>query len=101
MLHEAPQFKVKRIEVNPGKKLSLQLHHKRSEHWVIVRGSARVTVDERSVDLGPNESIYVPINIKHRIENATDQPLTIVEVACGEYLGEDDIVRFSDDFGRA
>ncbi|HVE89283.1 MAG TPA: mannose-1-phosphate guanylyltransferase/mannose-6-phosphate isomerase [Burkholderiaceae bacterium] len=101
VLHEAPQFKVKRIEVNPGKKLSLQMHHKRSEHWVVVRGSARVTVDERSVDLGPNESIYVPINIKHRIENATDQPLTIVEVACGAYLGEDDIVRFSDDFGRA
>src|SRR5687768_7738733 len=101
VLHEAPQFKVKRIEVNPGKKLSLQMHHKRSEHWVVVRGNARVTVDERSVDLGPNESIYVPINIKHRIENATDQLLTIVEVQCGDYLGEDDIVRFSDDFGRA
>ena len=61
VLHEAPQFKVKRIEVNPGKKLSLQMHHKRSEHWVVVRGSARVTVGERSVDLGPNESIYVPM----------------------------------------
>ncbi|MEP6607069.1 MAG: mannose-1-phosphate guanylyltransferase/mannose-6-phosphate isomerase [Burkholderiaceae bacterium] len=101
VLHEAPQFKVKRIEVNPGKKLSLQMHHKRSEHWVVVQGTARVTVDERLVDLGPNESIYVPMNTKHRIENATDQTLTLVEVSCGNYLGEDDIVRFSDDYGRA
>ena len=101
VLHEAPQFKVKRIEVNPGKKLSLQMHHKRSEHWVVVQGTARVTVGERVVDLAPNESIYVPMQIQHRIENATDQALTMVEVQCGDYLGEDDIVRFSDDFGRA
>ena len=101
VLHEAPQFKVKRIEVNPGKKLSLQLHHKRSEHWVVVQGSARLTVGERIATLAPNESIYVPMQIKHRIENATDQPLVMVEVQCGDYLGEDDIVRFSDDFGRA
>ena len=101
VLHDAPQFKVKRIEVSPGKKLSLQLHHKRSEHWVVVQGTARVTVGDESVDLQPNESIYVPIEVKHRIENATDRLLTIVEVSCGDYLGEDDIVRFSDDFGRA
>lgn len=101
VLHNAPQFKVKRIEVSPGKKLSLQMHRKRSEHWVIVQGNARVTVGERLVDLAPNESIYVPMQIQHRIENATDQPLTMVEVQCGDYLGEDDIVRFSDDFGRA
>ena len=100
VLHDAPKFKVKRIEVNPGKKLSLQLHHKRSEHWVVVEGTARVTVDERVVDLNPNESIYVPLETKHRIENATDRTLTLVEVSCGNYLGEDDIVRFSDDFGR-
>ena len=101
VLHEAPQFKVKRIEVNPGKKLSLQLHHKRSEHWVVVQGSARLTVGEQIATLAPNESIYVPMQVKHRIENATDQPLVMVEVQCGDYLGEDDIVRFSDDFGRA
>jgi mannose-1-phosphate guanylyltransferase/mannose-6-phosphate isomerase len=101
VLHEAPQFKVKRIEVSPGKKLSLQMHHKRSEHWVVVQGTARVTVGERVVDLAPNESIYVPMQIQHRIENATDQTLTMVEVQCGDYLGEDDIVRFSDDFGRS
>ncbi len=101
VLHEAPQFKVKRIEVNPGKKLSLQLHHKRSEHWVVVQGSARLTVGEQIATLAPNESIYVPMQVKHRIENATDQTLIMVEVQCGDYLGEDDIVRFSDDFGRA
>jgi mannose-1-phosphate guanylyltransferase len=101
VLHEAPQFKVKRIEVSPGKKLSLQLHQKRSEHWVVVEGTARVTVADRVVDLAPNESIFVPMQVKHRIENATDQTLTMVEVQCGVYLGEDDIVRFSDDFGRA
>jgi len=101
VLHEAPQFKVKRIEVNPGKKLSLQLHHKRSEHWVVVQGSARLTVGEQIATLAPNESIYVPMQVKHRIENATDQTLVMVEVQCGDYLGEDDIVRFSDDFGRA
>ncbi len=101
VLHDAPQFKVKRIEVSPGKKLSLQLHQKRSEHWVVVRGTAHVTVGERVVDLAPNESIYVPMQVQHRIENATDQTLTMVEVQCGDYLGEDDIVRLSDDFGRA
>ena len=101
VLHEAPQFKVKRIEVNPGKKLSLQLHHKRSEHWVVVQGCARLTVGEQTATLAPNESIYVPMQVKHRIENATDQTLVMVEVQCGDYLGEDDIVRFSDDFGRA
>ncbi|MDQ3188245.1 MAG: mannose-1-phosphate guanylyltransferase/mannose-6-phosphate isomerase, partial [Pseudomonadota bacterium] len=76
VLHDAPQFKVKRIEVSPGKKLSLQLHQKRSEHWVVVRGTAHVTVGERVVDLAPNESIYVPTQVQHRIENATDQTLT-------------------------
>jgi len=100
VLDEGKNFKVKRIEVNPHKKLSLQLHRRRSEHWVVVEGNARVTVGERVIDLAPNESIYVPMQVKHRIENATNQPLTLVEVQCGEYLGEDDIVRFSDDFGR-
>ena len=101
VLHEAPQFKVKRIEVSPGKKLSLQMHHKRSEHWVVVQGNAHVMVGDRSVALGPNESIYVPMQMKHRIENATDQALIIVEVQCGDYLGENDIVKFSDEYGRA
>ena len=101
VLHEAARFKVKHIEVKPGKKLSLQLHDKRSEHWVVVQGTARVTVGDTIADLHPNESIYVPAQTKHRIENATDGGLTIVEVQCGDYLGEDDIVRFDDEYGRS
>ncbi|MGH6610957.1 MAG: cupin domain-containing protein [Burkholderiaceae bacterium] len=101
VLHESPQFKVKRIEVSPGKKLSLQLHHKRSEHWVVVQGTARITVGDTVANLHPNESIYVPAQTKHRIENTQDEALTIVEVQCGDYLGEDDIVRFADEYGRS
>lgn len=100
VLYEGPQFKVKRIEVSPGKKLSLQMHHKRSEHWVVVDGTARVTIGELTVDLQPNESRYVPMQTPHRLENRTDIPLTIVEVQCGTYVGEDDIVRLSDEYGR-
>ena len=93
-------FQVKRITVNPGKKLSLQLHHKRAEHWVVVNGTATVTKDEEVFSLSKNESTYIPIEVKHRLENATDQPLEIIEVQSGSYLGEDDIERFEDDFGR-
>jgi mannose-1-phosphate guanylyltransferase / mannose-6-phosphate isomerase len=101
VLYDAPGFKVKRIEVKPGQKLSLQMHHKRNEHWVVVEGNARVTVGDRVVDLPYNQSMYIPKLVKHRLENATLEPLAIVEVQCGEYLGEDDIVRFSDAYGRA
>lgn len=93
-------FQVKRITVNPGKKLSLQLHHKRVEHWVVVKGTATVTKGEEVFHLNKNESTYIPIEVKHRLENATDQPLEIIEVQSGSYLGEDDIERFEDDFGR-
>jgi len=93
-------FQVKRIIVKPGKKLSLQLHHQRAEHWVVVKGTATVTKDEEVFSLGENESTYIPIGVKHRLENATDQPLEIIEVQSGSYLGEDDIVRFEDDYGR-
>ena len=93
-------FQVKRITVNPGKKLSLQLHHKRAEHWIVVKGTATVTKGEEVFSLNKNESTYIPIEVKHRLENATDQPLEIIEVQCGSYLGEDDIERFEDDFGR-
>ncbi len=93
-------FQVKRITVNPGKKLSLQLHHKRAEHWVVVKGTATVTKGEEVFSLNKNESTYIPIEVKHRLENATDQPLEIIEVQSGSYLGEDDIERFEDDFGR-
>ncbi|MEP7083266.1 MAG: mannose-1-phosphate guanylyltransferase/mannose-6-phosphate isomerase [Betaproteobacteria bacterium] len=100
VLEEGPGFKIKRIEVRPGASLSLQLHHQRSEHWVVVRGVARVTNGEREFDVQPNESTYIPIETRHRLENRHDEPLVIIEVQCGPYLGEDDIVRFDDKYGR-
>jgi len=100
-LEMGEQFQVKRIVVNPGKRLSLQLHHKRSEHWVVVEGIGTVTLADRVFELRENESTFVPVATKHRLENKTTSPLTIIEVQVGSYLGEDDIVRFDDDFGRA
>ena len=100
VLEEAPGFKIKRIEVRSGAALSLQLHHRRSEHWVVVRGIARVTNGEREFDVHPNESTYIPVETRHRLENRGTEPLVIIEVQCGDYLGEDDIVRFEDKYGR-
>ena len=93
-------FQVKRLIVNPGAILSLQKHAHRAEHWTVVRGSARITLDEKEFDLGVNESTYIPIGAVHRIANVTDEPVHIIEVQCGEYLGEDDIVRLEDNYGR-
>jgi len=100
VLQEGPNFKIKRIEVKPGAALSLQMHHRRSEHWVVVRGTARVTRDDEMFDLEHNESTYIPIGTRHRLENPTDGPLVMIEVQCGDYVGEDDIVRFDDRYGR-
>jgi len=100
VLEEAPGFKIKRIEVRSGASLSLQLHHRRSEHWVVVRGIAHVTNGDRSFDVHPNESTYIPVETRHRLENRGAEPLVIIEVQCGDYLGEDDIVRFEDKYGR-
>jgi len=97
---EGERFKVKRITVKPGASLSLQLHHKRAEHWIVVKGTALVTVDEREVELVENESIYIPVEERHRLENPGDEPLELIEVQSGRYLGEDDIVRFEDNYGR-
>jgi mannose-1-phosphate guanylyltransferase/mannose-6-phosphate isomerase len=99
-LQEGPRFKIKRIEVKPGASLSLQMHHHRSEHWVVVSGTARVTVGDKAVLLAPNESTYVPVGSPHRLENPGRVPLTLIEVQCGDYVGEDDIVRFDDKYGR-
>jgi len=99
-LQEGPRFKIKRIEVKPGASLSLQMHHHRSEHWVVVSGTAQVQVGDRSVLLAPNESTYVPVGSQHRLENPGRVPLTLIEVQCGDYVGEDDIVRFEDKYGR-
>lgn len=93
-------FQVKRLVVNPGAVLSLQLHHHRAEHWVVVRGTARITLDDDEFDLNVNESVYVPVGAKHRIANTGAEPVHIIEVQCGDYLGEDDIVRFEDNYGR-
>jgi mannose-1-phosphate guanylyltransferase/mannose-6-phosphate isomerase len=94
------RFQVKRLMVKPGHALSLQRHHKRAEHWVVVSGSARVTRGEETVSLEENQSTFIPIGMKHRLENPGAAPLFIVEVQSGEYLGEDDIERFEDRYGR-
>ena len=93
-------FQVKRLIVNPGAALSLQKHARRDEHWTVVKGTARVTLDERKFDLRVNESTHIPVGAIHRIENPFEEPAHIIEVQCGDYLGEDDIVRFEDDYGR-
>ncbi|NNE38390.1 MAG: mannose-1-phosphate guanylyltransferase/mannose-6-phosphate isomerase [Gammaproteobacteria bacterium] len=93
-------YQVKRLIVKPGKKLSLQLHHKRAEHWVVVKGTAIVTCGDKVFELNVNESTFIPLGEKHRLENKQDADLELIEVQSGNYLGEDDIVRFDDDFGR-
>ncbi|RKZ59181.1 MAG: mannose-1-phosphate guanylyltransferase/mannose-6-phosphate isomerase [Gammaproteobacteria bacterium] len=99
-IDHADRFQVKRITVNPGATLSLQLHHHRAEHWVIVSGTAKVTKGEDEFILTENESIYIPLGTKHRLENIGQIPLELIEVQTGSYLGEDDIVRFEDIYGR-
>ena len=93
-------FQVKRLIVNPGAVLSLQKHARRAEHWVIVRGKAQITRNDDVFDLGVNESTYIAIGDVHRIANPFDEPVHIIEVQCGDYLGEDDIVRLEDNYGR-
>jgi len=94
-------YQIKRIVVAPGRKLSLQYHHHRSEHWTVVCGEAHVTLGEDIIPMQPDDSIYIPLGSVHRIENRGENDVVIVEVQCGDYLGEDDIVRIEDDFGRA
>jgi mannose-1-phosphate guanylyltransferase/mannose-6-phosphate isomerase len=94
------RFQVKRLTVKPGAALSLQMHHHRAEHWVVVRGTARVTCGENIFNLHENESTYIPIGEKHRLENPGSIPLEIIEIQSGSYLGEDDIVRFEDAYDR-
>lgn len=94
------RFQVKRITVNPGAKLSLQMHHKRAEHWIVVSGLAQVTCGDKVFPLKENESTYIPLGATHRLENIGTQPLQLIEVQSGSYLGEDDIVRLEDTYGR-
>ena len=90
----------RRIVVKPGQRLSLQKHAQRAEHWVVVSGTARVTLDEDTFDLEPNQSTYIPIGAVHRLENRGPEPLQLIEVQSADYLGEDDIVRLDDEYGR-
>ena len=101
VLEEGANFKIKRIVVNPGAKLSMQMHHHRSEHWVVVSGVAKITNGEQEILLQENESSYIPKTHRHRLENPGSTPLSIIEVQCGDYVGEDDIVRFEDSYGRS
>ncbi len=100
VLDEADGYKVKRIEVLPGKRLSYQKHSKRAEHWFIVAGDAKVTLDGKDIFLSPGEYVDIAIGAAHRVENPGEENVVFIEVQRGAYLGEDDIVRLQDDFGR-
>ncbi len=100
VLHEGPRFKMKEIVVKPEQTLSLQMHHHRSEHWIVVSGTAKVTCDDSIRMVFANQSTYIPMGSKHRLENPGKVDLMLIEVQCGDYVGEDDIVRFDDRYGR-
>ena len=100
-MDEGERFKVKRIQVKPGASLSLQMHHHRAEHWIVVKGVAEITNGNQVITLQENQSTYIPLGQKHRLTNPGSIPLEIIEVQSGSYLGEDDIVRFEDTFGRS
>ena len=99
-LIENKNWLVKSIEVNPGSKLSLQMHHHRTEHWIVVKGTAKVEVDNKSFVLSENQSTFIPLGSRHRLSNPGKIDLTIIEIQSGDYIGEDDIIRFKDDYGR-
>ena len=99
-IDQGGQFKVKRIQVNPGGTLSLQKHIKRAEHWVVVKGEAHVTCGKKTMIILENQSTYIPLGETHRLANFSAKPLEIIEVQTGHYLEEDDIVRLEDDYGR-
>ena len=100
VIDQGDRFKVKNIEVKPGQRLSLQKHHHRTEHWIVVSGTAEVQLNETRQLLGENQSTYIPLGCMHRLSNPGKIPLKIIEVQSGAYLEEDDIERFDDDFGR-
>ena len=99
-IEEGDNWKIKKIEVNPGASLSLQMHSHRSEHWVVVEGKAKIQIDNIKKIMGQNESVYIPLGVKHRLSNPTKSSLILIEIQSGSYLGEDDIKRFDDIYGR-
>jgi len=101
VLADEPDHKVKRISVKPGKRLSLQRHRRRSEHWHLIRGEAVVTVGEKEIPLRPGDTVDIPCGAKHRFRNAGKEEAAFIEIQRGEYFGEDDIERLEDDFGRS
>ncbi len=100
ILADEPDHKVKRITVNPGARLSLQRHQKRQEHWLVVSGTATVTLNEDMLELGPGQAVDIPRHAIHRVENKGNEPLVFIEIQLGDYFGEDDIERLEDDYGR-
>ena len=100
VLDDGENFKVKRIEVLPGKRLSYQKHAQRAEHWFVVQGTAKVTLDDQEITVSAGEAIDISVGAAHRVENPGEDLLVFIEVQRGNYLGEDDIVRLQDDFGR-
>ncbi|MDQ3755041.1 MAG: phosphomannose isomerase type II C-terminal cupin domain [Acidobacteriota bacterium] len=101
VLDEGANYKVKRIEVLPGKRLSYQKHARRTEHWMIVQGTARFTLDDQELMVAIGQTVDIPIGAAHRVENPGPEKLIFIEIQRGDYFGEDDIVRLSDDFGRS
>ena len=99
-IDKSERFQVKRLSIKPGAQLSLQMHHHRAEHWIVVKGTAKVTRDSETFMLSENESTFIPLGAIHRLENPGHIALEIIEVQSGSYLGEDDIVRFDDIYGR-
>ena len=99
-IEEGETWQIKKIEVDPGASLSLQMHFHRSEHWIVVNGTAKVEINNIEKIIGPNESVFIPLGAKHRLSNPTKLPLILIEIQSGSYLGEDDIKRFEDKYGR-
>ena len=100
VLHDESSYKLKRIEVDPGGRLSYQYHYRRSEVWTIVEGVGTITLDDKVTDFKPGETVLIPQGVKHRVENKTNDIVVFIEVQTGSYFGEDDIVRIEDDYNR-
>ena len=101
VLADEPNYKLKRIEVNPRKKLSYQYHHKRQEQWTVIEGNGTVVLDDKEMKLAYGESIFIQLGAKHRMINLSDKPVVFIEIQTGTYFGEDDIVRFEDEYDRS
>ena len=100
VLQDEATYKLKRIEVEPGQRLSYQYHNKRSETWIVIEGTASVTIDDKSKEYNAGETVIIPLKVKHRVENKSSSLLVFIEVQTGSYFGEDDIIRLNDDYGR-